>query len=102
MRHLTSFGPLAAWLAFGLPLTLSAAEPTASADTARIELKRDDNQGTLQVLLGGREATGTNVGGLHRPGHIQPQHAIDALHLGEIARVNALRPQQQGAADPGR
>ena len=69
MRHRTAFGPLAAWLVFGLPL--SAAEPTDSADTTRIELKRDDNQGTLQVLLGGREAFVYQYGQVDLP-HLYP------------------------------
>ncbi len=50
-------------------LPLPAAEP--SADAARIELKRDDNQGTLQVLLGGREAFVYQYGHVDMP-HLYP------------------------------
>ena len=71
MRLLASRGPLAAWLACALPLALPAAEPTASGDTARIELKRDDQQGTLQVLLGGREAFVYQYGHVDMP-HLYP------------------------------
>lgn len=71
MRHVASPHRLAAWIVLVLPLALPAAEPTASADTTRIELRRDDNQGTLQVLLGGREAFVYQYGHVDMP-HLYP------------------------------
>jgi hypothetical protein len=62
---------LAAWIVLVLPLALPAAEPTASADAAAIELKRDDALGTLQVLLGGREAFVYQYGHVDMP-HLYP------------------------------
>jgi hypothetical protein len=71
MRTIPSLGPLALAILLGLPLTLPAAEPPASAGAARIELKRDDEQGTLQVLLGGKEAFTYQYGHVDMP-HLYP------------------------------
>jgi len=54
-----------------LPAAEPAAEPAAPAAAARIELKRDDAQGTLQVLLDGREAFVYQYGHVDMP-HLYP------------------------------
>ena len=71
MRTISPVGPLALLILLTGSLALPAAEPSASTDAARIELKRDDNQGTLQVLLGGREAFVYQYGHVDMP-HLYP------------------------------
>jgi len=52
---LGTFSVLAAWTALVAGQVLAAA-PAAKQTSARIELKRDDQQGQLQILIDGKEA----------------------------------------------
>jgi hypothetical protein len=66
MRTTLSLGLLAIAILL-TPVTL----PAASDGAAKIELKRDDDQGTLQVLLGGKEAFVYQYGHVDMP-HLYP------------------------------
>ena len=66
MRTVSPRGPLALLILLTGSVALPAAESTAA-----IELKRDDHQGTLQVLLGGREAFVYQYGHVDMP-HLYP------------------------------
>lgn len=71
MRTTSSYGLLAMAILFGLSLGLPAAERSASDGAARIELKNNEQQGTLQVLLGGKEAFVYQYGHVDMP-HLYP------------------------------
>ena len=71
MRCAIQLGALLFAIASILATAASAAEPSAPSKAGRLELKQDDVQGTLQVLLDGKEAFAYQYGHVDMP-HLYP------------------------------
>jgi hypothetical protein len=67
----------------------------AAEDHAADAVVRAAADEVIDDVLGGVEAVGLDVGRLHRQRQIEREHDVDAVDVGLVARVDALRPHQR-------